>query len=425
MRQPFSDTPTQRLTANQPHSLCSRDVPFVNIKRQIFLSYTRDDEEKIIALYAQLSEAGFSPWMDHKNILPGADWAHSIRQAIQQCDFFFICLSNKSANRRGEVQKEVQLAFEKQKGMLPGDIYLIPIKLEECEIPEQFSKLQVVSLFEKGAWDRLINALEEGISRRFNNGHHGHSSQPFSETPQGQDLSAAFNPFRSSGRITEPADFFGREELLRQLFEELAKGQNRSLIGEAQIGKSSILSMICALGPQHIKLPRESFIYFNLAPLYDEQDFFDQLCELLKIAPCKGYKLVRALENKRYIVCLDEIEKMSKARFTSETRELLRGLADGDGSPLKLVIASRTPLDQLFLNSPETTSPLANICPQLTISPFSSKQSREFIENRLQKSPVKFSQMEIEKLIAQSGGHPAKLQRAAADLFDHYRFGRR
>lgn len=397
----------------------------MNIKSQIFLSYTRDDEEKIIALYAQLSEAGFSPWIDRKNILPGADWAHSIEQAIQQCDFFFICLSKKSANRRGEVQKEVRLAFEKQKGMLPGDIYLIPIKLEECEIPEQFSRLQVISLFETGAWDRLFKALEEGIHQRFNNGHRRHSFHSFSGTLEGPDLSAAMNPFRSSGRITEPADFFGREELLRQLFEELAKGQNRALIGEAQIGKSSILSMICALGPQHLRLPRENFIYFNLAPLYEEQDFFDQLCDLLKIAPAKGYKLVRALENKRYIVCLDEIEKISKERFTSETRELLRGLADGAETPLKLVIASRTPLDQLFQNSPETTSPLANICPQLTVSPFSSKQAREFIDHWLQRSPIKFNSLEIESLITLSGGHPAKLQRAAADLFDQYRFGGR
>ena len=38
---------------------------------QIFLSYAREDEEKVKNLHQQLSDAGFKPWMAPKDILPG------------------------------------------------------------------------------------------------------------------------------------------------------------------------------------------------------------------------------------------------------------------------------------------------------------------------------------------------------------------
>ncbi|MEC4818246.1 MAG: effector-associated domain EAD1-containing protein [Scytonema sp. PMC 1069.18] len=40
------------------------------------------------------------------------------------------------------------------------------------------------------------------------------------------------NPFGCRGRITDPKKFFNREELLRQVFEELRKGSSISLVGE-------------------------------------------------------------------------------------------------------------------------------------------------------------------------------------------------
>ncbi len=46
---------------------------------------------------------------------------------------------------------------------------------------------------------------------------------PPSETPPERDAAPSGNPFGIQGRITDPAHFFDREELLRQIFEELAK----------------------------------------------------------------------------------------------------------------------------------------------------------------------------------------------------------
>ena len=54
----------------------------VKAKAQVFLSYARPDEEEVAKLYQELSDAGFKPWMDTKDILPGENWRLSIHRAI-------------------------------------------------------------------------------------------------------------------------------------------------------------------------------------------------------------------------------------------------------------------------------------------------------------------------------------------------------
>ncbi len=226
------------------------------------------------------------------------------------------------------------------------------------------------------------------------------------------------NPFGDTGRITDPKRFFGREELLRQLFEDLSKGSNRSLVGEAQVGKSSILWMICKLGPERLQLPEQAFIYIDMRNVYNEQDFFEALCDELQIEPCRGFRLRRALRDKCYILCLDEIDIMTREeRFTGDERVELCGLADGADMPFSLVTASQKPLKDLFPDSPYRTSPLAGICHQINVEPFSSDEVRRFLIHRLEGTGVSFSDNQIQQLLTESSGHPGHLQRAAAALY--------
>lgn len=228
------------------------------------------------------------------------------------------------------------------------------------------------------------------------------------------------NPFGYTGQIKNPDHFLGREELLRQLFEELGRGSNRSLVGEAQVGKSSILWMVCKLGPERLQLPQEAFIYLDMRNVYDEKEFFEALCDELGIESCRGYKLQRELRGKRYILCLDEIDNMAREElFTGQERTELCGLADGADMPLTLLIASQQPLKDLFPDSPLRTSPLAGICHQIDVGPFSDAEARRFLKHRLEGTGVSFSENEIQALIAKSKCNPGLLKRAAAELYYH------
>jgi hypothetical protein len=225
------------------------------------------------------------------------------------------------------------------------------------------------------------------------------------------------NPFGKEGRINNPEDFFDREEILDQIFEALNKGGNRTIVGEKQIGKSSILSMVCNLGLERLKFTPESFVYLDMRTIYDENDFFDALCSELGIETCRGFQLARKLRNKRYIFCLDTFEKQREECFRSDMWSELRGLADGDSAPFKLVIASRSPLNKLLADYSGKTSPLDDICREINVEPFSPDVARDFLKHRLRDTDISFTESEINQLIEETKVHPARLQQAAANLY--------
>jgi SOS-response transcriptional repressor LexA len=154
----------------KPRSVPLRILPTIDEiaagKAQIFLSYAREDKEKVENLYQELSDSGFKPWMDKKDILPGERWKSCIQKAIRRSDFFLACLSPNSVNRRGFLQKEIKYALDIWQEKLEDDIYLIPIRLEDCEVPESLREFQWVNLFEKNGWTQLVKAIQVGMERR-------------------------------------------------------------------------------------------------------------------------------------------------------------------------------------------------------------------------------------------------------------------
>ena len=133
---------------------------------RIFLSYARENEQKVEKLYRKLYAAGFKPWMDTKDILPGEQWEPRVPQAIRHSDFFLACLSTNSVNKRGFLQKEIKEALDIWQEMLDSDIYLIPVRLEDCEVPESLRDFQWVDLFEESGWTRLVKAIQVGMEHR-------------------------------------------------------------------------------------------------------------------------------------------------------------------------------------------------------------------------------------------------------------------
>lgn len=107
---------------------------------RIFLSYTRKDGANVKALYQRLKSAGYHPWMDIEDILAGQDWEQVLIQAINDATFFLACLSTNSIDHRGVVQEEIKQALQVWRRKLDDDIYFIPIRLDDCQVPEALAK---------------------------------------------------------------------------------------------------------------------------------------------------------------------------------------------------------------------------------------------------------------------------------------------
>jgi len=125
---------------------------------QIYLSYSQKDREKVEILYQELSEVGFKPWMLDKDVLPGQSWELATQQAIRRSDFFLACLS-ASAIGSVAVQREVKQALNILQEMPNRDIYLIPVRLEDCQVPESLRDFRWVNLFEEDGWTRLVQTI--------------------------------------------------------------------------------------------------------------------------------------------------------------------------------------------------------------------------------------------------------------------------
>ena len=134
-------------------------------KLKIFLCHSSEDKEKVRKLYHQLREDGFNPWLDEEKLLPGQDWDLEIRKAVRDAHIFIVCLSKITISKRGYVQKEIARALDLADEQPEGTIFLIPAKLETCEIPDRLSRWQWVSLFEENGYSRLKEALRISTSQ--------------------------------------------------------------------------------------------------------------------------------------------------------------------------------------------------------------------------------------------------------------------
>ncbi len=130
-----------------------------NLPLKIFLSYASPDRPVVRKLYEHLVNLGADPWLDVENLLPGQDWKLEIQKALEDANLILLCLSKGSVNKEGYVQKEMRLALDRGLEMPEGEIFLIPAKLEECDLPFRLRDYQWVDLFTESGMQRLIKSL--------------------------------------------------------------------------------------------------------------------------------------------------------------------------------------------------------------------------------------------------------------------------
>lgn len=220
------------------------------------------------------------------------------------------------------------------------------------------------------------------------------------------------NPFGITGCIRDLSQYVVREPFTTEVLHELRKGVSVSIVGASQTGKSSFLWYLTQGGPQRLGRAADDFVYINMQLLQNDADFFACLCDELGLPTMNGYKLHRELHQRRIVLCLDEFEKMGYEGFTRHVRSELRGLADGQDAPLTLVIASRAPLAKLFADTSTETSPLAGICTQMAMPPFSVEESWRMVGQYLGAKRHLLSPQRIGAIWRDTQGHPQRLQQA-------------
>ena len=94
----------------------------------VFISYSRENQQEVIKLVEYLRAQGVAVWMDESDIHGATMWTKEIVEAIRACSVFILAISRHSTGSKNVV-KELALASEREK-------IILPIYLEQCDIPE-------------------------------------------------------------------------------------------------------------------------------------------------------------------------------------------------------------------------------------------------------------------------------------------------
>ena len=66
--------------------------------------------------------------------------------------------------QRGYRHEELKIALEKVDSLPDGEIFIIPARLEKCDLPNSLSHLHRVDLFEADGYKKLMRALRKHIA---------------------------------------------------------------------------------------------------------------------------------------------------------------------------------------------------------------------------------------------------------------------
>lgn len=396
-------------------------------QRDFFISYATPDGVWAEWIAWILEENGHTVHLQAWDLTAGRNFVLDMNAAAIQCDRTIAILSDNYL-QANFTQAEWAAAFRQDPKSEEG--LLLPIRVSDCQttgLLSQIIYIDIVGKPEAEAEHTILENVAAVIKKRAK----PDQRPPFPQAPPPADQRAlpnkvnfpgivpTSNPFIPlTGAVENPEQFFNGEPILSRIFELLNSGSSVALIGDRNLGKSSILRAVHRQAAERLQNPRQT-VLLNLTRIYSEDDFYAALCEAVGIPTSSGRDLDRAIDAKRLLVLLNEVERISQQDFSRRVREQLRGLAEGGDAPLKLVIAASTPLKRLFPDSHEAgmVSPFEDVCIEEYLQPWSSQVMRDFMAARLANTSVTFDDNEISQLITAAEGKPKQLMRFCNERF--------
>ncbi len=103
---------------------------------RIFLSYAKENIDKVKDVYEGLKQRGLNVWFDEQDLQAGR-WKPQIKKAISRSRYFVICISEAALRKTGEEMpgfqdEELNAAYKIAEEQSDKDFAIVPVRLEEC-----------------------------------------------------------------------------------------------------------------------------------------------------------------------------------------------------------------------------------------------------------------------------------------------------
>ncbi len=128
---------------------------------QVFVSYSRNDKDRVVELIGKLRTAGVSVWLDTSGIDGATRWGEQIVHALESAKVLMLMVT-EAAVHSDNVAKEVVLVSER-KG------HILPVHLEPTQIPAslkyQLAGIQHIECFNSADSDQSLKAILRSLER--------------------------------------------------------------------------------------------------------------------------------------------------------------------------------------------------------------------------------------------------------------------
>lgn len=133
-------------------------------KLLVFISHASEDTNIAKKLAEKLRVDSFDPWLDFERVHAGQNWEFENEKAMRSSDAIVLCFSNLSINKEGGIQKEYKHAMDIRDEKPDGTIFVIPVRLDDCELPHYLRGVRFVDFPKE--YEKLVAALNVRAGRK-------------------------------------------------------------------------------------------------------------------------------------------------------------------------------------------------------------------------------------------------------------------
>jgi len=153
-------TPTQNGTVVVPPPAVSPEAPTV------FICHANEDAEAALEVAAGLRAAGIGAWLDKDSLRGGTDWNDTVEHLLKEEVQYVAVLQSAAMFHKdvGYVNKEINLALDRQSFHRPPRVFLIPVVIDDpVNRLDMLSHLQSVNVAPPAGVTELVKTIRRDL----------------------------------------------------------------------------------------------------------------------------------------------------------------------------------------------------------------------------------------------------------------------
>jgi uncharacterized protein (TIGR02145 family) len=87
-----------------------------------------------------------------------------VENAIASARFVLVFFSNRSAPDEEALNRRLDMALQSARQIPRGRVFIIPVRLDQCDVPERVDHLQLIDLFKEGEFQKVVEVIREELA---------------------------------------------------------------------------------------------------------------------------------------------------------------------------------------------------------------------------------------------------------------------